>query len=239
MERFIDAVPIALKHPIVFLLAPVFLIPALLLWRQAGREQARLERIRSEPKERQADALRIETGKSLPPGKTADEALANRQKVAYWTRWSGGLSFAAQCVEIAIYLAALAYGGDDRPGPTCVEEECNGQDPARTGCALAAGAADQVDIKDDQGQVVGWVRLRYSELCRTNWAQGENTSNRRDLLTRVYLRDEAGNEIPVTAAESSGLGIFGNMWWAPNGGAIRTRACVVIGDYNEACTGAY
>jgi hypothetical protein len=55
---------------------------------------------------------------------------------------------------------------------------------------------------------------------------------------RAYLRDEAGAVLEATTVLESSRGIYSNMWFAPTG-KIRVKACGVIGEYEEVCTGLH
>lgn len=123
-------------------------------------------------------------------------------------------------------------------GISCEGKGCNGQDPGASGCSGRAGSAEVVEIRDRQGRVAGWVELRWSELCQTNWARVENTSGRSNLLLRTYLRDAGGAVIAETARESRAPGIYGRMWFAPTG-VTAVSACAVIEGCDEVCTNAH
>lgn len=120
-------------------------------------------------------------------------------------------------------------------GVSCTGEGCNGQDPGASGCSGRAGSAEIVEITDRRGKVMGWVELRWSELCQTNWARVENTSGRPNLHLRTYLKDAAGSVITETVRESRATGIYGRMWHAPTG-VTAVSACAVIEGCDEVCT---
>lgn len=120
-------------------------------------------------------------------------------------------------------------------GVSCAGEGCNGQDPGASGCSGRAGTAETAEITDRHGQAVGWVELRWSELCQTNWARVENTSGRPNLLLRTYLRDAGGDVLQETVRESRATGIYGRMWYAPTE-VIAVSACGVIEGWDEVCT---
>lgn len=129
----------------------------------------------------------------------------------------------------------LVEVGPGGPDVSCRGEACNGKDPGETGCSDKAGIADHVEITDTGGQVIGWVQLRWSELCETNWPRAENSGGRPNLLLRVYLRDAEGDIIPETLQESRAKGIYGKMWYSPTG-KIAVCACAVIEGFDEVCT---
>ena len=122
--------------------------------------------------------------------------------------------------------------------PPCADTLCNGLDPGVTGCAVRTGTPDRVEVRDDRGATVGWVELRWSELCQTNWSRLENLTGDASLALRAYLRDEAGAVLEATTVLESSRGIYSNMWFAPTG-KIRVKACGVIGEYEEVCTGLH
>jgi len=122
--------------------------------------------------------------------------------------------------------------------PPCADTLCNGLDPGVTGCAIRTGTPDRVEVTDDRGTTVGWVELRWSELCQTNWSRLENLTGDASLPLRAYLRDEAGAVLEATTVLESSRGIYSNMWFAPTG-KIRVKACGVIGEYAEVCTGLH
>lgn len=129
-------------------------------------------------------------------------------------------------------IVAVGPGG---PDVSCRGEACNGQDPGTTGCAKGATTAATAEIRDGQNRVVGWVDLRWSELCATNWARVENTSGQPHLLMRTYLRDTTGSVIEETVVEARGQGFYGKMWYAPTGEVV-VQACAIIEGCAEVCT---
>lgn len=124
-------------------------------------------------------------------------------------------------------------------GISCSGKGCNGQDPGATGCSGKTVTVQEVKIRDNEGRVVGWVELRWSELCQTNWSRVQNTTDNTSLSLRTYLRDAAGTIITATLREARrGRGIYGKMWYAPTG-VTYVKACGVLGDYEEVCTDLY
>lgn len=167
----------------------------------------------------------IEAGKQVFAKDQADrlaelfEVPSERHEV--FTNWAQG-------------LAPLDWDPGEG-GLGCTGEACNGQDPGTTNCSERVGTAEMAEIEDEHGEAVGWVQLRWSERCQTNWARAENNTGRPNLLVRVYLRDAAGDVIEETAQESRAKGIYGWMWHAPTG-EVAVRACAVIEGYDEVCT---
>lgn len=129
----------------------------------------------------------------------------------------------------------LVEVGPGGPDVSCRGEACNGRDPGTTGCSERSATVETAEIKDGQGHVVGWVQLRWSELCATNWARVENTSDQLRLLMRSYLRDGTGRIIEETVVESHHQGFYGKMWYAPTGEAA-VQACAIIEGCDEVCT---
>ena len=118
---------------------------------------------------------------------------------------------------------------------TCSGTHCNGQDPEVTGCAERTGTSERVEIVDRQGLVVGWLELRWSRICETNWARVGNTSSQQNLELQAYLRDEQDEILTPTLKQSRTNGVYGNMWYAPTG-KIYVKACGIIGPHEEVCT---
>lgn len=129
----------------------------------------------------------------------------------------------------------LVEVGPGGPDVSCRGESCNGKDPGETGCSAKAATAETAEIKDDEGRVVGWVQLRWSELCGTNWARVGNTSGQSDLMVRAYLRDAAGNIMEETVVESRTPRFYSKMRYAPTG-QVAVSACGMIEGFEEACT---
>ena len=75
--------------------------------------------------------------------------------------------------------AVLAHAADARvPGNTgvsCFQSGCDFQDPGATGCDADAETIGQAPITDSRGKL-GYVELRWSPTCQTNWARVTSTS---------------------------------------------------------------
>jgi hypothetical protein len=98
-----------------------------------------------------------------------------------------------------------------------------------------SGTSEHVNVMNDQGQVGGWVELRWSGRCQTNWARVQNTGGGADLGLEAYLRDRDGRVLEPTRVRGRGRGIYGPMWYAPTG-MILVSACGVIESYRKTCT---
>lgn len=149
------------------------------------------------------------------------------------------LTWAAVVVGAALLLGVLAWVQPWRsatPGVTCTGRSCNGLDPGTTGCSARSSTVAKADVPTTSGQTVGWVDLRWSELCQTNWARIQNETGDEQLVLRVFLRDASGALLEPTRFElKQGKGAYGNMWYAPTG-VVAVRACGTIGPHAEVCT---
>lgn len=53
----------------------------------------------------------------------------------------------------------------------CNGKSCAGQDPEKTGCAKDQQLVDEVPLKNNQGERVGFINLKYSPTCKAYWAK--------------------------------------------------------------------
>lgn len=169
------------------------------------------------------------------PGLGTGEGGATRRRplASPPTGWVlvGAVGGVAAVVAIAVVIVLRTSG----PAVGCTKEACNGQDPGTSGCSARSSTVEKVDARNAAGQVVGWIDLRWSELCQTNWARAQNTTEQQDVPLRVYLRGEDGRVLGPTVFSGQTKGIYGNMWYAPTG-VIRVQACGTVGDAPEVCT---
>lgn len=147
-------------------------------------------------------------------------------------RW---MDLLAAALGVAGLVVALL--SDKQATPGCVGTGCNGKDPEAAGCAERAGTVERRNVFGAQGRELGWVELRWSGRCQTNWARVENTSGIPNLRVTAELRDKNNKPLEGTAVEGRGLGTYGQMWYAPTG-KVYVKACASING-NESCTDAH
>jgi Protein of unknown function (DUF2690) len=73
------------------------------------------------------------------------------------------------------------------------------QDPIHTGCADDAETVGQTAIHDSRGNQLGYVELRWSPSCQTNWARVTSTSGpiftpERDMTVEIKRRSDGAYE---------------------------------------------
>ncbi|TMF45805.1 MAG: DUF2690 domain-containing protein [Chloroflexi bacterium] len=111
------------------------------------------------------------------------------------------------------------------PRVTCSGDGCNGLDPEQAGCA-----ADAYTVKVSGGKVsfrTGYVELRYSPTCGTNWARVISTVGNAQLTVSIRRKD--------------GLFYFsvgsGTRLWSPMVSAVNVKAkgCGSANHYED-CT---
>jgi hypothetical protein len=135
-----------------------------------------------------------------------------------------------------IVASIIARQQESQPRAGCVGADCNGKDADAMGCSATAGRVDFVEVRANQGQVLGRVELRSSGLCGTFWSRLENSSGDQNLRWRTYIRDDRGTIVPYTEFSLTGLGGYGDMQFAPPDRERRYQACGVIGNSGESCT---
>lgn len=116
---------------------------------------------------------------------------------------SAAIAFAASMVLFAgtTYIA---------PAPahavTCYGDYCSGLDPQSSGCSATARTIAHTSVYGTGGEQ--WVNLRWSDACKTNWAQVSNPS------TNVKARQDTGYEQGFSA--TNGATSWSKMIYSPN-----------------------
>ena len=87
----------------------------------------------------------------------------------------------------------------------CSGKSCAGQDPEKTGCSKDQQLVDEVLLKNDQGERVGFVDLKYSPTCEAYWAKLVNEKFWAPMWVSIF-RYEDGNwaASPVTTKSNKG-----------------------------------
>ena len=112
------------------------------------------------------------------------------------------------------------------PRVTCSGSECNGLDPEATGCA-----ADAYTVKAPGGTVsfrTGYVELRYSPRCGTNWARVISTVGSARLMVSIRRTTDGLFYFAV----GSGVRLWTPMVYAPN---VKAKGCGSANNYED-CT---
>jgi hypothetical protein len=112
------------------------------------------------------------------------------------------------------------------PHVTCSGNGCNGLDPEQTGCA-----ADAYTVKVSGGTVsfrTGYVELRYSPTCGTNWARVISTVGNVQLTASIRRT----NDGLFYFAVGSGTRLWSPMVYAPN---VKAKGCGSAINYGD-CT---
>lgn len=112
----------------------------------------------------------------------------------------GNLKFLAG-LFIALIVAPVAIVMNTTPAfaVSCSGYGCDGQDPVSTGCDSGAYTVASDPLKYDAGgSTIGWIDLRYSPTCGTNWARTRSNIGVQSLSASVsrpnsYTTHEVGN----------------------------------------------
>lgn len=96
----------------------------------------------------------------------------------------------------AAVALALAAGTYVAPAPanaaTCYGDYCSGQDPQASGCSASARTIAHTAVYGTGGEQ--WVNLRWSDVCKTNWAQVSNpVSSVRAVQSGGYTQGYSSN----------------------------------------------
>lgn len=160
----------------------------------------------------------------------------------------------ALCLTVSLWvggLASQAIAGSGNESKRSVTEEkvanmqltllqcsgngCNGLDPAKTTCASGSvTVASRSIYSRGDGALIGKIELRWSPLCKTNWARttridGDTVDG---LYATIYRRD--GLSYP---AFGLGTVVWSSMVYAPADGSA--KACGLIDQSyidGQACT---
>lgn len=128
-----------------------------------------------------------------------------------------------------VQARALSYG--------CFGNGCTGQDPVAMGCSDSTAYVVQTQtIYGSTGNILGYVQLKYSGGCGTNWAKVYTANGQANTISGRVQRDDGVQECwPTTCGQTTWQsGIYTDMVYAPTG--VRTaRACGLI-DIWEWCT---
>jgi hypothetical protein len=112
------------------------------------------------------------------------------------------------------------------PHVTCSGNGCNGLDPEQTGCAAGA-----YTVNVPGGTVsfrTGYVQLRYSPTCGTNWARVISTSGSVQLTASIRRTTDGLFYFAV----GSGTLLWSPMVYAPN---VKAKGCGSAINYGD-CT---
>lgn len=117
---------------------------------------------------------------------------------------------------------------------TCSGTGCNGKDPQSSGCASGATTVATAYFTG------GYVELRWSATCQTNWARVVSTSGNKYL--KAYIVQQNVGEL--YASNVYGQSTYSPMKYAPTGqiyiqacGFMATQPNTDVGSGN--CTGFY
>ena len=68
--------------------------------------------------------------------------------------------------------------------------DCDGTNPNDTGCSANSFTPETTPIMDDSSHVIGYVLLRASGPCETNWAKVISTIGNVNIYTVIYTQDD-------------------------------------------------
>lgn len=113
---------------------------------------------------------------------------------------------------------ALSYG--------CSGNGCTGQDPVAMGCADSTSyVVETQPIRDSAGATLGYVQLKYSGGCGTNWAKVYTADGQAHSIQGQVQRDDGVQECwPTNCGWTTQSGIYTDMVYAPTG-VHTARAC--------------
>ncbi len=138
----------------------------------------------------------------------------------------------------ALLLAALfaTYAGVARiyastaqpqlPDVNCSNNDCNGLDPVRTGCASDAFTVSTVSFR------TGSIQLRFSPTCGTNWGRVRSAVGNTQLWVSIRRINDGRFYFRVRSDAS--------LSWSPMvfARSVTAQACGSA-DHFENCTGAF
>ncbi len=107
---------------------------------------------------------------------------------------------------------------------------CDRREPTAAGCANDAFTVDTATIVNAAGQTVGWVDLRYSNVCQSNWSRVRSNVGTTTLYAKAVRED--GMTVRMLGNAST---LWTNMIYAPS---AAVKACGAVGTA-YACTQAY
>jgi hypothetical protein len=233
MESFAASLPAAAVSPLAFVAYLALLVTGLALRLYAQQQNADLKKILAARDQDRLEVIRTVSRPRLERYTADDHHQLTKLKV----------TFALYIGLFFLILATIGIGAFcllniqiNLAGVTCSGINCNRKDPGETRCADRSNTMDKAQVIDRSGQVIGIVELRWSELCRTNWARVDTPTYETPHRLQAYLKDENGQIIYGTYFTApKEKGIYGDMHFAA-GGLSKVQACGIIDDHEEVCT---
>ncbi|GAA3873910.1 DUF2690 domain-containing protein [Streptomyces sedi] len=130
----------------------------------------------------------------------------------------------ATAVAMLGCLASLlvATGGSAQAAPSH-----HGKDPLASGCNIGARTLSSARLLATDGQDYGYIEMRYSPSCQTQWIRVKSTisncdGSQNDCLQEISVRRPSGADGGAASFTDYRRGptAFGRMVYTPN-----TRAC--------------
>jgi hypothetical protein len=129
-----------------------------------------------------------------------------------------------------IVIAKPALAGSCINSPS--RSNCDGKDPQVEGCGNNAYTIVKRNIVNDKGSILGFVELRYSPSCQSNWSKVTRYSddNINDFLEAIIVRDS--DNARYRESLSKYKSIYSPMVYAPKDTThAEGRVCVPSGSF--------
>ncbi len=130
-------------------------------------------------------------------------------------------------ILILLFLAVIALSALGNPivasaGDACYnspsQPNCDGDSPSTSGCSADAYTVQTATITDPTIGPIGYVDLRYSPHCKSNWGRLRSliTSSQQITYHIQVTRPSTGTTMPYQVTTSQGsVVIFDAMVYAP------------------------
>ena len=114
------------------------------------------------------------------------------------------------------------------------DANCNGQDPINQGCNADAYTVSNgtVNIKDSQNTVIGYIELRYSNKCKSNWTRVTSLIGSKTLWARIERDDGLNYTFQINNTNT----LYTDMVFAPVRKALAQGAFLINNHYIAANT---
>lgn len=93
-------------------------------------------------------------------------------------------------------------------------KNCDGTDPHTTGCDASASTVASANlVRSTDNVVVGTVELRWSSVCKTNWARVNRTD--KDTVDQTYGKVENTAGTTQQTGWATGTGVWSPQIYSP------------------------
>jgi hypothetical protein len=141
-----------------------------------------------------------------------------------------------------VAFSSPSYANNCKSNPS--RSTCDDQDPIATGCYMDSRTVATARLLNSKNQDLGFVELRYSAKCKTNWSKITISSRIQYYLDTSITRYDKKNSFldSTTNAFGNGKQIYSRMFYSPNNPSMACGSAKMYasqrGDAYSGCTKA-